>query len=85
VSMLAAITRIRLDALTAGFSANGIDAAGASRKAMGVVDLLTRKQAYMMAYNDAFLVMAAVLFGCIFILWLADGVKSPSGGGNAAH
>lgn len=85
VTMLAAATRSRLDALSAGFSAKGLDAAGASQKAIGVVDLLTRKQAYMMAYNDAFLVMAAVLFGCIFILWLADGVKSPSGGGNAAH
>jgi len=85
VSMFAAATRNRLDALTAGFSAKGIDAAGASQKAVGVVDLLTRKQAYVMAYNDAFMAMAAVLFGCISILWLADGVKSPSGGGNAAH
>jgi DHA2 family multidrug resistance protein len=85
VSMLSAATRGRLDALTAGFSAKGMDPATAAHQAQGVVDLLARKQAYVMAYNDAFLVMAAVLFGCIFILWFADGVKSPSGGGGGGH
>jgi DHA2 family multidrug resistance protein len=39
-----------------------------------------------MAYNDGFIIMAAVLIGCIGLLWFADNVRSPSGGGGAgAH
>ncbi|HEY4081591.1 MAG TPA: DHA2 family efflux MFS transporter permease subunit [Burkholderiaceae bacterium] len=85
VSMAAAATRGRIDALTAGLSAKGIDPVTASHQALGVIDRITRRESYVMAYNDAFLMMAAVLFGCIVILWFADGVKSPSGGNNAAH
>ena len=85
VTMLSAATRSRLDMLTSAFSAKGIDTATASQQALGMVDRITRREAYVLAYNDAFLIMACVLFGCIVILWFADGVKAPSGGNSAAH
>ena len=85
VSMLSGATRSRLDSIGAAFLAKGMDPASASQQAIGMVDRITRREAYVLAYNDAFLIMAAILFGCIVILWLADGVKSPSGGGSGAH
>jgi DHA2 family multidrug resistance protein len=50
-----------------------------------MIDRIVRRESYVMAYNDGFLIMAAVLFGCIAVLWFADKVKSPSGGGAGAH
>jgi DHA2 family multidrug resistance protein len=38
-----------------------------------------------MAYNDGFVIMGAVLIGCIGLLWFAGDVRSPSGPGAGAH
>ncbi|MCG2582738.1 DHA2 family efflux MFS transporter permease subunit [Massilia sp. TS11] len=85
VSMLSASTQERLDQLTQGFIANGIDPVTAGQQAIGVIDRIVRREAYVMAYNDGFLVMGSVLFACMAVLWFADKVKSPSGGGAGAH
>ena len=85
VSMLSEATRSRLDQLTQGFVAGGIDPAQAANQALSMLDRIVRRESYVMAYNDGFLIMAFVLFACIVVLWFADKVKSPSGGGAGAH
>jgi DHA2 family multidrug resistance protein len=86
VSLLSAATQARLDQLTQGFVSAGIDPVQASSQAMAVLDRIVRRESYVMAYNDGFLIMAGVLFACIAVLWFADKTKSPSGGGGGgAH
>ncbi|MDI1257759.1 DHA2 family efflux MFS transporter permease subunit [Aquabacterium sp.] len=85
VSLMSAATQSRLDQLTQGFIASGIDPSRAADQAILVIDRIVRRESYVMAYNDGFLVMAGVLFACIAVLWFADKVKSPSGGGAGAH
>jgi DHA2 family multidrug resistance protein len=86
VSALSAATQLRLDQLTQTFIASGIDPATAASKALGVIDRLVRREAYVMAYNDGFVIMAVFLFACVGALLFADKVKAPSGPGAAgAH
>ena len=84
VSSYAPATQGRLDALTQGFIANGMDPATAASQALAVVDRIVRRESYVMAYNDGFLIIGMVLLGCIAAIWLADKVKSP-GGASGAH
>jgi MFS transporter, DHA2 family, multidrug resistance protein len=79
VSNYSLATTTRLDQLTQAFISNGIDPAGASEKALRVVDNLVRRESYVMAYNDGFLIVGLVLLGSIAAVWLADKVKSPGG------
>ncbi|MGZ5200760.1 MAG: DHA2 family efflux MFS transporter permease subunit [Telluria sp.] len=86
VSNYALPTQQRLDQLTQAFISNGIDPAGAADKALRVVDNLVRRESYVMAYNDGFLLVGLVLIGSIAAVWLADKVKSPGGpGAGGAH
>lgn len=85
VTALSDATQARLDQLTQGFIAAGIDPAQAANQALAVIDRIVRRESYVMAYNDGFMIMAAVLFACIAVLWFADKTKSPSGGGAGAH
>jgi DHA2 family multidrug resistance protein len=86
VSTLSGATQERLEKLTQGFVANGIDPARAVDQAIAMIDRIVRRESYVMAYNDGFLIMAGVLFACIAVLWFADKTVSPSGdGGAGAH
>jgi len=85
VSLLSDATQSRLDQMTQGFIAAGIDPATAGSQAIAAIDRIVRRESYVMAYNDGFLMMAGVLFACIVVLWFADKTKSPSGGGAGAH
>ena len=86
VTGFAAATQERLAALTQSFIGKGFDATTASDMALKAVDGIVRREAYVMAYNDGFFLVAAVLFGCIGVLWFSDKVKAPSaGGGGGAH
>ena len=85
VSALAPATQLRLDQLTAAFMAKGIDPVAAGQQALAVIDRIVRREAYVMAYNDGFIIMAVFLFGCVFALMFADKVKAPSGAGAGAH
>jgi DHA2 family multidrug resistance protein len=84
VSTYAGATQERLEQLTNAFVASGIDAATAANQAIGVIDRIVRREAYVMAYNDGFWIVGLVLIGAIGALWFADKVKSP-GGSSAAH
>ncbi|NVD73574.1 DHA2 family efflux MFS transporter permease subunit [Duganella sp. BJB488] len=85
VTGFAAATQERLAALTQSFMSKGFDATSASDMALKAVDGIVRREAYVMAYNDGFFLVAMVLFGCIGVLWFSDKVKAPSGGGGGAH
>jgi MFS transporter, DHA2 family, multidrug resistance protein len=85
VSSFSAATQLRLEQLTASFIGNGMDPASAAQQALSVVDRIVRREAYVMAYNDGFVIMAIFLFACVGALLFADKVKAPSGPGAGAH
>ena len=85
VSSLAPATQLRIDQLTQAFMAKGVDAVAAGQQALAAIDRLIRREAYVMAYNDGFVIMAVFLFGCVAVLMLADKVKAPSGASAGAH
>lgn len=84
VSHYALPTQERLEQLTQALIAKGVDPASAAGQALAIIDRIVRREAYVMAYNDGFLIIGAVLIGCIAAIWMADKVKSP-GGASAAH
>ena len=72
--------------LTQSFISKGFDATTAADMALKAVDGIVRRESYVMAYNDGFFLVAAVLIGCIGVLWFSDKVKAPAGGGGGgAH
>jgi MFS transporter, DHA2 family, multidrug resistance protein len=85
VNSFSAATQLRLDQLTQNFISKGFDPITASDKALKAVDGIVRRESFVMAYNDGFLIVGGILLSCILILWLSDKVKSPSGGGAGAH
>jgi DHA2 family multidrug resistance protein len=86
VTGFALATQDRLNAMQQGFIGQGFDTATASDMALKAVDGIVRREAYVMAYNDGFFLVAVVLFACIGVLWFSDKVKAPSGGGGGgAH
>ncbi|WP_426164040.1 DHA2 family efflux MFS transporter permease subunit [Pseudoduganella sp. R-31] len=85
VNSFSAATQLRLDQLTQSFIGKGFDPVTASDKALKAVDGIVRRESFVMAYNDGFLIVGGILLSCILILWLSDKVKSPSGGGAGAH
>jgi len=85
VSSFAPATQQRLDQLTQAFISNGIDPVAAANQALAVIDRIVRRESFVMAYNDGFVIMAVFLFACIGALFFADKVKAPSGPGNGAH
>jgi DHA2 family multidrug resistance protein len=85
ISSYAAATQQRLDQMTQSFTASGIDPVTAGNQALAALDRIVRRESYIMAYNDGFVIMGFVLIACIVVLWFANKVKSPSGGGAGAH
>ncbi|HZV66403.1 MAG TPA: DHA2 family efflux MFS transporter permease subunit [Telluria sp.] len=79
VSSYAAPTQARLDQLTQVFISNGIDPATAANQAVAAIDRIVRREAYVMAYNDGFLIMGFILLSCIGAMWFANKVKAPRG------
>ena len=85
VTAFSAATQLRLEQLTQAFMASGIDPATAATRALATVDNIVRREAYVMAYNDGFVIMAMFMFACVGALLFADKVKAPSGPGAGAH
>jgi DHA2 family multidrug resistance protein len=85
VSLTAAATQARLDQLTQAFVSRGFDPATAANQAIAAIDRIVRRESFVMAYNDGFFIVGAILLGAIIPLWFADKVKSPGGGGGGGH
>ncbi len=85
VTLLASATQERIDQLTQAFVAKGYDPVTAGQQALAAIDRIVRREAYVMAYNDGFVIMAVFLFVCILALLFADKVKAPSGASGGGH
>jgi DHA2 family multidrug resistance protein len=85
VSLGASATQTRLDQLTQNFIGQGADSATAANQALGVIDHLVRREAYIMAYNDGFWIVGAILIAAIVPLWFSDKLKAPGGAGSGGH
>lgn len=76
ISQYSVQTQSRLEQLTNAFVAGGSDPASAMRQAVKVVDEVVRRESYVIAYNDCFLIMGSMLLLSIFLVWFADPIKS---------
>src|SRR5450830_1584596 len=81
INSFSSATQLRIDQLTASFMDKGADAVTAGNQALQAIDGIVRRESYVMAYNDSFLIVGAILLACIVPLWLADKLKAPGGGG----
>jgi DHA2 family multidrug resistance protein len=79
ISSYAAPTQQRIEQMTQAFIGQGIDPVTAGNQALAALDRIVRRESYIMAYNDGFVIMGCVLIACIVVLWFANKVKSPSG------
>lgn len=72
----------RLDRLAQNLMSQGLDASAAQEGALRLLDLSVRKESFVMAYNDAFLVLGFALLACIAFVWMG---KKVLGGGAGAE
>ncbi|HEY5800541.1 MAG TPA: DHA2 family efflux MFS transporter permease subunit [Burkholderiaceae bacterium] len=84
VTVFSSATQERLQLLTQALIARGSEPALAADQALKALDGIVRREAYVMAYNDCFYIVGAVLFVSILFIWFSDKVKAP-GGASAAH
>jgi DHA2 family multidrug resistance protein len=85
ITSFAPATQERIAAMTQTFISKGYDMAMAADQALKAIDSIVRRESYVMAYNDGFFIVSAILLACVPVLWLSDKVKSPGGGGGGAH
>ena len=67
-------TQERLDTLTQNYLARGLDPSAAQDSAIKLLDNIVRRESYVMAYNDAFLVLGVALLCCIAAVWMGKKV-----------
>jgi DHA2 family multidrug resistance protein len=79
VSLYDPLTRARLETLSQSFMARGAEANVAPEMAVRAIDNLVRKQSFVMAYNDAFLLLGVSLLACLLFVWM--GQRVIAGGG----
>jgi DHA2 family multidrug resistance protein len=82
VSLYDTVTQSRLDALAQDFVARGADAAAAAEMALRALDRVLRRESFVMAYNDAFLVLGVSLLACLLFVWMGKRVVGGAGGGS---
>ena len=73
----------RLDQLTQAFINHGADAVSAGQQALAALNNTVRREAFVMAYNDGFFFVGAVLLTCGLLIWFCRKVKIQ--GNAAAH
>lgn len=84
VSLYDTATQSRLDMLAQNFAQRGIDASAAQDMALRTLDNTIRRESFVMAYNDAFLILGISLLACILVVWTSKRVVG-GGGGPAPH
>jgi MFS transporter, DHA2 family, multidrug resistance protein len=65
--------------LTQVFQENGIDAVDAMNKAYGEIKNIVRRQAYVLAFNDSFLVVGLALLLSAVLVWFCSKTKAGEG------
>jgi DHA2 family multidrug resistance protein len=83
VSLYDGATRARLDTLAQGFMNRGAEATQAQDMALRALDNVVRRESFVMAYNDAFLVLGVALLACLIFVWM--GKRVIGGAGAAPH
>jgi DHA2 family multidrug resistance protein len=79
VSLYDPLTRARLETLSQSFMARGAEANVAPEMAVRAIDNLVRKQSFVMAYNDAFLLLGVSLLACLLFVWMGQHVIAGGG------
>lgn len=85
VSLYEPATQARLEALAQGLASRGAEASSASDMAVRVIDNIVRRDSFVMAYNDAFMVLGVALLSCVAIVWLSKKILGGTAGAEAAH
>lgn len=76
-------TQQRLAAMQAEFMSKGADAVTALHEALGALKLVVRREANIMAFNDAFLFVSIGLAASALLVWACK--RPPAGEAPAAH
>jgi DHA2 family multidrug resistance protein len=84
VSLYSAATRSRLDEANAYFLAKGSNEYSAHMRALGALGGIVRREAYIQAFSDCFLVLGCALLTSIVAVFFMKKVKAPEGP-EAAH
>jgi DHA2 family multidrug resistance protein len=79
VSQFSTATQERIAQLTSTYLARGGDLGDATQQAIATVSNVVRREAYVMAYNDAFFILGSVLAAAVVVIWLADRVVAGGG------
>jgi len=86
VTQYSGTVRAMLDRMTAGFMANGVDRATATKQAYAAIDGMVQQQASMLAYTDVFFILAIMFLACIPLIFVMKKPKEGGGGpGMGAH
>ncbi len=78
-------TQARLDTLAQNFASKGFDLTTAQDMATKALDNVVRRESFVMAYNDAFLILGLALISCVAIVWMSKKVLGGAGAAEAAH
>jgi MFS transporter, DHA2 family, multidrug resistance protein len=73
-------TAERLDQLTSSFVARGHDGIRAGQEAISALASLVRREAFVMAYNDAFLIVALIMALSAVVVWCCAPAKGAAEG-----
>jgi DHA2 family multidrug resistance protein len=76
--------RARVDAVQQSFISKGFDPVGALNQAYAVIKSVVRRDAYVMSFNDAFLIIAIGLLVSAAAIWACK-VPNRGSAATAAH
>ncbi len=77
ISLYNPLTRERLDAMARVFEAGGLDPATANERAIGALDLIVRKQSWLLAYGDSFHALTILLLAMIPLVFFCRAEVQP--------
>lgn len=80
VTAFNAVVSERLDALTRQFIDRGAEAVTAGQQALGALAASVRREAYVMAYSDCFLLLGLLLLSMVLLVWFCRPAKGSVAG-----
>ena len=79
VTLYSGTTQEQLAALKGFFFQHTGDPAGAVQQSLAGLQQIVRREAYVIAYSDAFFIIGSVLLGAIALVWMSDRIVAPGG------
>jgi DHA2 family multidrug resistance protein len=83
VTVYSPATQARLAAVQENFMNKGFDATTALKQSYAVIKSLVSREAFVMAFNDAFLVISIALLACAGAIWFCKGSSGEESHGSA--